>query len=63
VVPVAVRGGYEILPKGRSIPRRAPASVSFGEPIRFADGMHPSLVVSCLREALAELLGNTREVH
>ena len=38
VVPVHLDGLDRVLPKGRSIPRPGPVSVSFGEPIRFERG-------------------------
>lgn len=33
VVPIGIEGGYEMLPKGTSWPRKARVRISFGEPI------------------------------
>ena len=56
VVPVAVYGGFEILPKGRNFPRPAPASVVFGEPLRLDGGVETAEMVSILQQSLADLI-------
>jgi long-chain acyl-CoA synthetase len=38
VIPIHLRGAYEILPKGSQIPRRGPVEVTIGEPIHFPPG-------------------------
>jgi 1-acyl-sn-glycerol-3-phosphate acyltransferase len=38
VLPVHLRGTDRILPKGSVVPRRAAVTVTFGEPLRLADG-------------------------
>jgi 1-acyl-sn-glycerol-3-phosphate acyltransferase len=38
VVPIAVRGGRALWPKGRALPRRGPLTVTFGAPLRIAPG-------------------------
>ena len=38
VLPVHVRGTFDVLPKGRSLPRRSPVTVTFGEMLHRADG-------------------------
>jgi long-chain acyl-CoA synthetase len=34
-VPVAIRGAYELWPRGRRVPRFGPVHVTFGEPLEF----------------------------
>jgi len=60
VVPVAVYGGFEILPKGRSFPRPASVSVVFGRPIRLDEQMETPELVSLLQDALASLVRRGR---
>lgn len=60
VVPVAVFGGFEILPKGRSFPRPAPVRVVFGEPIRLHGKVETTELVSLLQDALASLVRRGR---
>ena len=38
VVPCGLRGVFEVLPKGRRLPRRHPVSIHIGRPMVFADG-------------------------
>jgi 1-acyl-sn-glycerol-3-phosphate acyltransferase len=38
VVPVRLDGTYDVMPKGRALPRRAPVRVTYGEPLVLADG-------------------------
>jgi 1-acyl-sn-glycerol-3-phosphate acyltransferase len=38
VLPVHVAGTFDVLPKGRSLPRRRPVIVTFGEPMSIIDG-------------------------
>ena len=60
IVPVAVYGGFDILPKGRSVPHPGPASVIFGEPVHPDMEMPTQDLVSTLQQSLAELLGHGR---
>ena len=55
VVPVAIAGAREVLPKGRVLPRRARISVVFGEPIDVGD-VTPPVGASTLRAAVALLI-------
>lgn len=41
VVPIAVRGGRDLWPKGRALPRRGALTVAFGAPLRLAPGTAP----------------------
>lgn len=56
VVPLAVFGGSEILPKGKSFPRPAPASVTFGEPLVFPKDCSPSEITEALETSVATLM-------
>jgi len=60
IVPVAVYGGFEILPKGRGFPHPGPASVMFGEPIRPDMEMPTQDLISNLQQSLAGLLRHGR---
>ena len=60
IVPVAVYGGFEILPKGQSFPHPGPASVMFGEPIRPDMAMPTQDLISNLQQSLAGLLRHGR---
>jgi long-chain acyl-CoA synthetase len=60
VVPIAVHGGFSILPKGRSWPRPGPARVVFGEPVRLQEGMEARDTVDVLQRVLADLVEQTR---
>jgi long-chain acyl-CoA synthetase len=63
VVPVAVHGGFEILPKGRSLPRPASVRVVFGEAIRLDARLETTELVALLQQTLAALVrsGRTEE--
>ena len=41
IVPIAVRGGRDLWPKGRALPRRGPLTVAFGAPLRVAPDTAP----------------------
>lgn len=58
VVPVAVFGGHEVLPKGRVIPRRAPVRVRFGAPLRFSAEADPDAATAELHQKVAKLLAS-----
>ena len=60
IVPVVVYGGFDILPKGRSVPHPGPASVVFGEPVRPDMEMPTQDLVSTLQRSLADLLRHGR---
>jgi 1-acyl-sn-glycerol-3-phosphate acyltransferase len=40
VVPVYLDGPFNILPKGRSLPRRGSITVRFGKPLNFSSACH-----------------------
>lgn len=61
VVPIAVHGGFNILPKGRKFPKIAPVRVTFGKPILVDKGLKVDEVVTMLQESLAKLLDEARE--
>ncbi|MGA7669305.1 MAG: AMP-binding protein [Nitrolancea sp.] len=58
VVPVAIKGTYDILPKGRVWPRRGRVVVSFGEPIQFQAGANSASVTTTIERAVASLAGS-----
>ncbi|MEA2645189.1 MAG: 1-acyl-sn-glycerol-3-phosphate acyltransferase [Chloroflexota bacterium] len=52
VVPVAVWGTHEALPKGRRLPRTAHIRVQVGRPIEIAEGERPQAFTLRVREAV-----------
>lgn len=56
VVPITVAGGREVLPKGRALPRPAPVTVRFGQPLRFSEADDPGEVARRLHAVVAEML-------
>lgn len=55
VVPVGIAGTHAVLPKGRTVPRRAPVAVVFGKPRRFASHVSPEEVAKALRHDVCSL--------
>ncbi|MBL7056386.1 1-acyl-sn-glycerol-3-phosphate acyltransferase [Candidatus Woesearchaeota archaeon] len=49
VVPVGFKGTFEILPKGKNIPRLRRASINFGEPISFKKYQNEKITKKLLR--------------
>ncbi len=62
VLPAHIRGTHDVLPKGRSIPRRAPVTVRFGAPLSVADGEDARGFNQRVRAAVAELGGESAEL-
>jgi long-chain acyl-CoA synthetase len=60
VVPIAVTGGRDILPKNARLPRRAPVSVRFGDPITIDPNRSPGEITAMLEGAVAALLAETK---
>ncbi|MFE0099439.1 lysophospholipid acyltransferase family protein [Streptomyces sp. NPDC059009] len=66
VVPCALIGTFEALPRGRRVPRRVPVTVRFGRPLdfsRYADGLggrEPDHAV--LRAVTDEIMDTVREL-
>ncbi len=56
VVPVAVSGAYDILPKGRLIPRPGPLRVQFGEAVHLRGDAEPEDAADMLHDAVEVLL-------
>jgi 1-acyl-sn-glycerol-3-phosphate acyltransferase len=55
---VNIRGTYQIMPKGRWVPRPGPhVVVRFGEPIRMPAGLSAAEATARVEEALRELAG------
>ncbi len=59
VVPVAIKGTYEMLAPGKKFPRPARVSVTFGKPIHPGDRDYDG-IVKRLHEEVVELLGERR---
>lgn len=57
VVPVAITGSREVLPRGATVPRRLPLTVTFGAPIRVRDQRVNGGRVSAQEAAAAIMLG------
>jgi long-chain acyl-CoA synthetase len=55
VVPVHLRGVYEILPKGSRAPRRGPVEVTIGAPLRFPPRMGPAQATQQLEREIRRL--------
>lgn len=55
VVPIHLRGVYEILPKGSRAPRRGPAEVTIGAPLRFPPRMGPAQAAQQLEREIRRL--------
>jgi len=56
VIPIAVYGGFDILPKGRNVPHPGPAKVVFGDPIYPDVEMSNEALVLTLQQSLADLI-------
>jgi 1-acyl-sn-glycerol-3-phosphate acyltransferase len=62
VIPVAVRGGRALWPKGRALPRRGPVTVAFGAPLRILPGTPPQDAARWIETAVRALAaGETPE--
>ena len=55
VVPVAVRGGRDLWPKGRALPRRGPLTVAFGTPLSISPGTAPLVAAQQIEAAVRAL--------
>jgi long-chain acyl-CoA synthetase len=62
VVPIAIEGLHEILPKGRSIPRRGPVRITIGEPIRVEASLSNAEATALLEKQLRRLLDPVKNV-
>ncbi|MBS3955169.1 MAG: AMP-binding protein [Methylomicrobium sp.] len=56
VIPIAVRGGQQILPKGAMMPKRGCVNVCFGEAINIPTAMEISEATGLLHQKLSQLL-------
>lgn len=56
VVPTAIIGTYEMLPRGRSKLRRAPLTMAFGQPILFPPGTSREAIAETIMIEIAALL-------
>ncbi len=59
LIPVAIRGTYEMLPPGRRLPRPAKVSVSFGKPI-YPEGKEYDEIVKELYREVVMMLEDTK---
>jgi long-chain acyl-CoA synthetase len=55
VVPIHLRGAYDVLPKGARAPRRGPVEVTIGAPLRFPPGMSPAQASQQLEQEIRRL--------
>ena len=55
IVPIAVRGGFEILPKGVTWPHPGPMTVQFGQPIDLPATGDPDTTARYLEEAVGDM--------
>lgn len=55
VVPIHLAGLHAVLPRGRYLPRPAPVTVRFGEPVRFEPGLSKAEATARLESALRHL--------
>jgi 1-acyl-sn-glycerol-3-phosphate acyltransferase len=55
VLPVHVRGTFDVLPKGRSLPRRRPVTVTFGPLMTIAEGEDARAFNKRIESAVAAL--------
>jgi 1-acyl-sn-glycerol-3-phosphate acyltransferase len=55
VLPVHVRGTFDVMPKGRNLPRRSPVTVTFGELMTVADGEDARTFNKRIEAAVADL--------
>lgn len=62
VIPIAVTGGYEILPKGSSWPRRGPVAVRIGMPMVPDPNAIPDELADQLHDTVARLLVSSRAI-
>ena len=58
IIPIAVHGGRALWPKGRTLPRRGPLTVSFGVPLRIAPGTAPLEATRQIERAVRTLAAN-----
>jgi len=62
VVPVYVGGLFDVMPKGRSLPRRGRASVAFGEPLYFEVGTRPAEATAAMEAVVRSLVCEGEEM-
>jgi len=51
IVPVTIRGTFELMPRGKRLVRKGPVQITFHEPVP---------VTGCTRETMAELIEKVR---
>lgn len=56
VVPIGMRGGHEILPKGHRLPRRSAVTLRMGQPVTLPHDKNIEQAVVLLREAVSRLM-------
>ena len=57
VVPLGIKGTFEILPKGKKIPRLKKASFSFGKPMYFKKYYSKPITKKLLRSITGQIMG------
>jgi 1-acyl-sn-glycerol-3-phosphate acyltransferase len=64
IVPIAIVGAYDCLPRGTKLPTRKPISVVFGEPMLYSEygSLDDQQLLSLLSERLLQLYDRGREL-
>jgi long-chain acyl-CoA synthetase len=63
IVPIAVKGGFEILPKGRNWPRPGPMTIQFGRPFTPPQDGDPDATARYLFDVVADLKRAVDKAH
>ena len=56
VVPVGIKGTFEILPKGKNIPRLKKAALNFGKPMYFDSYYNKPISKKILKEITTKIM-------
>lgn len=62
VIPVAIKGTYDVFPKGRQIPKRGAVIVKFGPPIKLSMGADWADATTTLEESMTRLVSRSEKV-
>jgi 1-acyl-sn-glycerol-3-phosphate acyltransferase len=64
IVPVAIHGAYEAMPRGKALPSPRPISLAFGAPIRAEEVavQTDDELVASIRAQIAQMLLNLRAI-
>jgi long-chain acyl-CoA synthetase len=62
IIPIAVKGGHAVLPKGASWPSRAAVTVRFGQPMAIEAGADPDSTIHRLEAEVAGLMDGPAKI-